>query len=401
MDYIRRRISIYDNILKSKENGTLDNHIGDMKDLNNDKLVSIDLARNILFRNSDIKMICDNLRETYIPIILAGSAPIGAAHVNNFIPNDYDFFVMNLNEEKMRIIEDAIISAIEDRECIVVRTRITVSYLFFDKCKSNDILKIQVSLINIDHWVSLFNIFHSDLTCFAWDVSNEKFIYFKDRFPNALTNKEQIFSNIMSVDSESSIHNASKKYRKRGFKCNTIIIESQTPATDTANTFLLSSDRNKPVIKDIIKYIQSHWKNVLVAISNSAYGLVNYNNLISSWDIPNLKFQDDHPFYYSHIFDNNNLNIGYYVIHNGYDIMYNKIRFFMTPCALFCDKCNNITTPLYDSHVSLSTLSESNKHCRICDAYILKNIVISKLRPWKNNIMDDESLSCEELENII
>jgi hypothetical protein len=208
--------------------------------LPNPKFLSYNDAIGRLYRNDQVKKLIENLKIHQLDILIGGSMGLSCVYADaNFIPNDLDLYIKNINKQKMLLIEKIFYETFLIHTMVVIRNAITMTW--YIQLIDEFILTVQLNLFDINSWSEVLVTYHSDLTCIGYEVLSGKFIYLKNRWENILTSKHHYFSNILNMDFSDNIINACVKYRKRGFNCVPLMVEN--PKDDLTSSNLTLSNR--------------------------------------------------------------------------------------------------------------------------------------------------------------
>jgi hypothetical protein len=160
----------------------------------------------------------EKLAETGFEILVAGSSVIGSFPPYNYQPNDFDFYVKNLNNQKIIEIDKKIRETFTESKIIIFRKLITITWWIFNPEMTQLHMTIQLNTFQIDSWADLFIIYHSDFLCIGFEIKSNKFVYFTERFnPTWLFSKPEYSwgTNILTFDVDISLTNVIKKYKNR------------------------------------------------------------------------------------------------------------------------------------------------------------------------------------------
>lgn len=231
-----------------------------------------------------------------IEILIAGSTPL-ASVLNteySFVPGDLDIYVIDLDEKKLYLIDKIIREAFVNKKIILIRKLLTISWVID---LTPNILMIQLSMTKINHWSEKLGYTHSDMTSLGFDINKNKFICLTERwncFVSCLDNNEpQYFCNILVMSEENNqLHNATLKYKKRGFQTEMISskmlnLSNQTNPIVTQNHNLnVSGDGNHH--SHLKNEIHEKFKNELISYVYSScfyYDLYKISSNVFDFDI--------------------------------------------------------------------------------------------------------------------
>lgn len=161
----------------------------------------------------------EKLRETGLDILVGGSSAIASFPPYDYQPNDFDFYVKNINNQKISEIDTKLREIFSESKIIIFRKLITITWWIFNPEMTKLHLTIQLNTFQITSWSDLFIVYHSDVVCLGYEVKSNRFVYLKERFkPKWLLNKPDFSwgSTILSLDTQSSSARVVKKYQKRG-----------------------------------------------------------------------------------------------------------------------------------------------------------------------------------------
>jgi hypothetical protein len=230
--YIINRITLYNEVSNSHYP---DNFLGYVNEINSPRLKSTEEALQIFATYPYLTEFLNKLKEANIDILLAGSTTLSALIKDiTFLPNDYDFYLKDISQEKLIKIEDILQSIFTNHNMIVCRNVLTMTWIFeneineeinidYDVSQKN-IHKIQINLLRTDSWAQTMVSYHSDLTCVGYEVLTGQFIYLKKRFDTDIDKDIHYFSDIINLDTSVSLDRAVQKYQKRGFNSKSIIV---------------------------------------------------------------------------------------------------------------------------------------------------------------------------------
>jgi hypothetical protein len=229
--------------------------------LPNPKFLSYDDAIGRLYRNDQVKKLIENLKIHQLDILIGGSMGLSCVYADaNFIPNDLDLYVKNINKQKMLLIEKIFYETFLIHTMVVIRNAITMTW--YIQLQGESILTVQLNLFDINSWSEVLVTYHSDLTCIGYEVLSGKFIYLKNRWENILTSKHHYFSNVLNMDFSDSNYKACEKYQKRGFNCVPIMV--QNSGDDLTNQYTRT---NSDVIRNLM---HRHYDMIFGSISGSS-----------------------------------------------------------------------------------------------------------------------------------
>jgi hypothetical protein len=204
------------NLDKSKRDGIFMQNYESL--LPNPKFLSYGDAICRLYRNDQVKKLIENLKIHRLDILIGGSMGLSCVYADaNFIPNDLDLYMKNINKQKILLLEKIFYETFLIHTMVVIRGAITMTW--YIQLIDEFILTVQLNLFNIDSWSEVLVTYHTDLTCIGYEILSGKFIYLKDRWENILTSTYHYFSNVLNMDFLGSIHDACVKYQSRGFNC--------------------------------------------------------------------------------------------------------------------------------------------------------------------------------------
>lgn len=186
--------------------------------LPNANLLNYDEALGRMRRNEQILPFIENLRIYGMDVLIGGSFGLSCVYKNtDFIPNDFDMYIKEIDKEKLLLFEDIIYKSFLVNKIVVIRSAITMTW--YVQLMDDTIITIQVNILYIRAWSEIFVTYHTDLTCIGYEIMSKKFIYLRGRWENILVKKNHYFTNILNLDCYGSICNACDKYRSRGFNC--------------------------------------------------------------------------------------------------------------------------------------------------------------------------------------
>jgi hypothetical protein len=200
-------------------------------------------AKNKLFsfKNGLSGKIISSFQETNLEILIAGSSGLNSvlkAEKYSYEPNDIDFYVKNINADKIKIINDCIERTFNNNVIYIVRRPITMTWWIFDNNNTQNIIAImQLNLLMIQSWTEIFAVYHADMLCIGYDVKFQKFITLKHRWNNFFTKNLDspiFFTNAYNIDNSSNLQSCAVKYEKRHF--NTIVLENKKTKFDHNGT---------------------------------------------------------------------------------------------------------------------------------------------------------------------
>lgn len=224
---IRNRMMYYHQILYAKSVREKDSFVRPVSSLSSDHLRSNSEAFKHLYQNNDfIKFLCQNIiQHNDIELLIGGSTAIASIFKNDkIIPNDLDMYVKNCNLRKVTVVDSMIRDFFKKYHILMIRNPVNITWIIYDE---NNVIfqQIQLVIMQITSWSEIFITYHSDLTCVGFDVKYTQFVYLTQRWENILNPKYiHYFSNIVNLDTPTSLHRAVEKYSSRGFTCRVIEI---------------------------------------------------------------------------------------------------------------------------------------------------------------------------------
>ena len=210
-----------------------------LKTINN--INSYKIRRNFegtkeLFRDSNLRKLCNGFTFDNLEILIAGSTALAAVYIPaKFTPNDLDLCIKNCSKDKLIKIENIIRLVFPECQLLVIRSIIVITWIIY---KNNEIIyQIQVNILKINSWSEIMITSHSNILCLGYDVLQKQFLYLTNRWEQILYNKVHIFSNILCADTATSLNKAVNKYNKRGFKCEPLLIKEDNDIMTNKNKY--------------------------------------------------------------------------------------------------------------------------------------------------------------------
>jgi hypothetical protein len=224
------RISLYEKIKNSDDKESFLTNCYNLFENSHEFMRSFEGSKKILFYGLYTEKLCQQIKDKNLECLIAGSSGLACLYSKcNFVPNDIDIYVKNINKEKVVALDNIIRNIIGDKYIILlVRNQITLTWLVFNEIDKNSNgaqvvrCKIQLNLLNIESWSELFSTYHSNIICCGYDILDDSFVCLNDRWKKLFTNDVHYFTNILNVDNASTLDHAIKKYTNRGFECDSI-----------------------------------------------------------------------------------------------------------------------------------------------------------------------------------
>lgn len=285
--YIIDRINLYNDIKHSKHRFQF---MGYLDDLKSNKLNSAEIAIKKMYEFPKLEEVVNRLRTKNIPVLINGSIPLQAVWRDaDFKPNDVDLYVMRVDRDTLKNIEQCFVKVFKGYTMVVIRNVITMTWIF-NKIHEHgeDNIKIQVNLLYIEKsWSEIMVSYHSDLTAIGFDILESEFVYLKGRFDKTLTTNTHYFTDIINLDTKRSLSKAVKKYRNRGFNAEPIFIEEH----NSIPYYSFSSDDNDDSeYVDLLGYIWTSYQGVEnICFATSCNELLPDTHLPRALDIKNIK----------------------------------------------------------------------------------------------------------------
>ena len=189
----------------------------DLEESNN--LSSLEEAYERLYSDPFRKHMIEKLRETDLNCMIGGSTGLYCLYKSSsFEPSDIDLYIKHINKEKLVKVEEIINSWSETKFIVVVRLAITMTWYVI--ANDSSIHMIQVNLFDIGAWSEVFIAYHSNIVCSGYDITNDMFVWLKDRF-NKTYDPTYVhkFSGYLSMDTSGTLSSSVQKYQDRGFAC--------------------------------------------------------------------------------------------------------------------------------------------------------------------------------------
>ena len=178
------------------------------------------LNKMYCFNNNIIQFILENFEKSNLEILIGGSTSLASIVKDKykFTPQDIDIYIKNIDNDKIKIIDEILQLLFEKNKYIIyiVRRCLTLTWWIFDK-NENFIIQIQLNLLITKSWTEIFLVYPSDLLCIGYEIQTKKFITLQYRWNSINTLNEPIFfTNIFCYDN-GTIHNLTNKYGNRNF----------------------------------------------------------------------------------------------------------------------------------------------------------------------------------------
>ena len=203
---------------------------------------TIDVARKKLCDHEIYPGSCVNnlfiaLRQQRLEVYLSGSSSLWSLTINGFTPQDFDFYIPNIDFNKIVLFESALQSILDDGYCITIIDR--PLYINFLICKDDILIKkIQLMKINFKSMAEIFVTYHSGLVCSAYVVHNDNYICMPVRFG------KMNFSNYLSLADQRTFESVFQKYKHR---YNDIYRHVKNNLGGVKNIFIASPEKNKQI----------------------------------------------------------------------------------------------------------------------------------------------------------
>lgn len=164
--------------------------LADTSVLTFNKFLTIDQSHTKLFQknliedNITLGNLLDCLKESELEIYLSGSTCLWSMLENDadFRPNDLDFYVPNINSEKIYRFEQALNKVCEPSGCkiIISNNALSINFIIANN-RGVRINNIQLLKINFSVMSEIFVAFHLGHVCMAYAVHSDNYIYMSQR----------------------------------------------------------------------------------------------------------------------------------------------------------------------------------------------------------------------------
>jgi len=214
---------VYDKKFQIKED--VDKLIRNYRELlPNRKLNSKKKALSKLYSiNPYMRTFVNKIKTKNLDLLIAGSGALYCVWTDtNFMPNDLDIYINDMQENDMQILEDVLYQIFDIAYFAVTRNHLTTT--FHIQVRSGKTYAIQVNMFKIKSWAQIFVTYHSNITCVGYEVLTNRFLYMQHRFDDVLNDGIQYFSNILNFDNGETLAHAVEKYTARGFDCARILL---------------------------------------------------------------------------------------------------------------------------------------------------------------------------------
>jgi hypothetical protein len=182
--------SVIVDILVNNNSANYIDVLADTSVLTFNNFLTIDQSRTKLFQKKiigeDIRLsdLLVSLKENGLEIYLSGSTCLWSMLVNSnaFVPNDLDFYIPNIDTEKIYRFEQVLKQVCEPSGCKVIISNNALSINFIISNNRGDrINNIQLLKINFSVMSEIFAAFHLGHLCMAYAVHNDNYIYMSQR----------------------------------------------------------------------------------------------------------------------------------------------------------------------------------------------------------------------------
>jgi hypothetical protein len=161
--------------------------------------------------NVRLSNLFQGLKESGIEVYLSGSTTLWSIlKKTNFRPCDLDFYVRNINEEKIFAFENVIRQTYANSTKKIVVSNNALSINFIIQLDDNKVKNIQLLKLNFDSMSEIFASFHLGHLCIAYEIHTCEYIYMPQRI------NDSYFFCLNSLISDKKQVSTIKKYIERG-----------------------------------------------------------------------------------------------------------------------------------------------------------------------------------------
>lgn len=261
----------------------IDDFIKDYKEIYNNqsldvKYIDVDKNSKSNFMNClpYMKDFIAYIKREKLNVMIGGSTPIIATRKKNFVPNDIDCYILQIDNKKILEFDEIVKYVAAQHNMKITRVVSTLSLSYVLRDNDTKIYKIQLNIVYYTQWIKIFYSYHSGIVCSGYLILEDAFICYEKRFLY-----DSNFSFITNTGTTGTIKDAAYKYKLRGFNESLVINHRNNKLFDTS-AMIMSEDT------------YSHFNDI---VSNSIYKVLegDKEHINISYDIDGIKLKSGNP----------------------------------------------------------------------------------------------------------